>query len=688
MTVYCLSSIYLILCNINTVNAQKNTLLSSSMENGYTVHRKHFQPRDFAGISSVYNEQLAPFYHGVASGDPLNDRVILWTRLTKENNEPATVEWMVATDTSMTMIVQRGISQTSIERDFTVKVDVTGLSPGTTYYFMFKHNGKNSLIGRTKTAPITSLSHLRFAFVSCSNYSSGYFNAYKKIAQRNDIDAVIHLGDYIYEYGNTTGNGSAQQTRPYETDKEIVSLTDYRARYALHRLDPDLLRLHQQHPFLYVWDDHEAANNAYKDGADNHTPGTEGEWQVRLAASKKACFEWLPLRENNDGTLYRKFTYGGLAEIFMVDTRMDERDPPVINLGKNAPQASRDSLLNPQRKIMSEKQFSWLTSNLLQSTAQWKIMGNQVLFTPIILDNFDTTLFVGNPLLQALTPILQNVLESGYNADSWGNFPAQRNALHSFISNNSIKNIVFLTGDIHTTHGMDIAFTPSEYSLQEKKGSIGVEFVTPSITSSNFDEIITNVPFLQPFLSTLIQAGNNTMKNNNPYMKDFDLTHHGYSILDITPERCQVDVFHVDTVKIISNNERVFSSLFVSKDEKFLEKASGVAQGKSTQDMPAPLFPLQSSTVSAQEAPLYISTIYPNPVSDRLYCTLTINSTENTEITLTTLDGRLIKNLYSYISEKGIDLLTIPVNDIANGAYIVRIAHGSTVKNYPIIIQK
>lgn len=680
--------ICLILCTINTVNSQDNTILSFTNATEHTVQRKHLKIRDYPAISSVFNEQFAPFYHGVASGDPLTDRVIIWTRLTKENNDPATLEWMMATDTSMTMIVQRGLTQTSMEKDFTVKVDVTGLSPGTTYYFMFKYNGKNSLIGRTKTAPLSPVSHLRFAFVSCSNFSSGYFNAYKNISQRNDIDAIIHLGDYIYEYGNSTGTGSTQPIRPYETDKEIVTLVEYRARYSLHRLDPDLLRLHQQHPFLYVWDDHEAANNAYKDGADNHTPAEEGEWKVRLAASKKACFEWLPLRENSDGTVYRKFIYGGLAEIFMLDTRMDERDPPVINLGKNAPQASRDSLLNPQRKIMSEKQFSWLTNSLQQSSAQWKIIGNQVLFTPIILDNFDTTLFVGNPLLQALTPLLQNVLESGYNADSWGNFPAQRNALHSFISNNSINNIVFLTGDIHTTHGMDIAFNPAEYSKLEKKGSIGVEFVTPSITSSNFDEIISNVTFLQPFLSTLIQAGNNTMKNNNPYMMDFDLTHHGYSLLDLTPERCQTDVFHIDTVKVPSSNERIFSSLFVSKDEKFLEKASSIAQGKSTQDIPAPLFPLQSSTVSAQEAPLYISTIYPNPVSDRFYCTLTINSTENTEITLTTLDGKIIKNLYSYMSEKGIDLLTIPVNDIANGAYLLRIAHGSSVKNYSIIIQK
>jgi alkaline phosphatase D len=680
--------ILLKLLNIETVFAQETTLTLPAQSNDAAVFHKHFQMREFNGIQDIKSEQLAPFYHGVASGDCLTDRVIIWTRLTKDNSEPASLEWFVATDTSIRNIVQRGFASASIERDFTVKVDVSGLQPGTTYYYMFKYNGKNSLIGRTKTAPVNAASHLRFAFVSCSNYSSGYFNAYRKIAQRNDLDAVIHLGDYIYEYGNTTGTNSTQPLRPYEIDKEIVSLADYRARYSLHRLDPDLLRLHQQHPFLYVWDDHEAANNAYKDGADNHTVATEGDWQTRLAASKKACYEWLPIRENDDGSLYRKFQYGELAEIVMIDTRMDQRDPPVVNLGKNAPQSSIDSLLNPQRKMMSEKQFSWLTNSLQQSKAQWKIIGNQVLFTPIILDNFDTTLFVGNPLLQALTPILQNVLESGYNADSWGNFPTQRNALHSFISNNSLNNIVFLTGDIHTTHGMDIAFNPAEYNPQEKKGSIGVEFVTPSISSTNFDEIIGNIAFLRPFLSTLIQSGNNTMINNNPYMKDFDLINHGYSILDITPERCQTDVFHIDTVKIISNNEKNFSSLYVNNNDRFLQKASTIAQGKNIQDIPAPLLPLESTTVSVQESPFHISTVFPNPAKDRLYCTLHIHSPEIITLSIHSLDGKTIKSLYSYSAEKGIDIISMAVNDIPNGAYSLHISHGTTVTTYPFIIQK
>lgn len=687
MSMYCFC-ICLITLSINTLYSQQTIVNNQTLTNESAIHHTHYHVRDFAADYALKSQQLAPFYHGVASGDPLTDRVIIWTRVTTDNNEPATLEWFIATDTALQNIVQRGYAQTTIEKDFTCKVDVIGLQPATTYYYMFKHNGKNSLIGRTKTAPITDVSHLRFAFVSCSNYSSGYFNAYRKIAQRNDLDAVIHLGDYIYEYGNNTGNSSTPPIRPYEVDKEILTLAEYRARYGLHRLDPDLQRLHQQHPFLYVWDDHEAANNAYKDGADNHTTATEGDWKTRLTASKKACYEWLPIRENADGSLYRKFMYGGLAEIFMIDTRMDERDAPVVNLGQNAPQSSKDSLLNPQRKMMSEKQFSWLTNSIQQSEAQWKIIGNQVLFTPIILDNFDTTLFIGNPLLQALTPVLKNVLESGYNADSWGNFPAQRNAFHTFITNNSLKNIVFLTGDIHTTHGMDIAFNPAEYNPQEKKGSIGVEFVTPSISSTNFDEIIENIAFLRPFLSTLIQSGNNTMVNNNPYMKDFDLINHGYSILDITPVRCQTDVFHIDTVKIISNNEKNFSSLYVNKDDTFLQKASTIAQGKNKQDIPAPLLPLESTTVSVQESPFHISTVFPNPAKDRLYCTLNINSPEIITLSIVSLDGKIIKSLYTYTAEKGIDILSFAVNDIFNGMYSLRITHGSTIKNFPIIIQK
>jgi len=643
-------------------------------------------PARVGSAQALTDERFAPFYHGVASGDPLSDRVILWTRITVPSNEPISVEWFVATDTAMTMIVRRGIVSTNSEKDFTCKVDADGLVPGTTYYYMFKYDGKNSLIGRTKTTHTDNVSHLRFAFVSCSNYTSGYFNAYRKISERNDLDAIIHLGDYIYEYGNRTSSGTLANVRDYEEDKEIISLAEYRARYALHRLDADVRRLHQQHPFLYVWDDHEAANNAYKDGAQNHTPSSEGEWSVRLAASKKACYEWMPIRENAD-ILYRKFRYGNLAEVFMIDTRMESRDIHVVNLGDNAPQTSKDSLNNPSRKIMSDQQLTWLTDGLKNSTAQWKIIGNQVLFTPISLKNFDTSLFIGNPSLQAITPLIKATLVTGYNADSWGNFPAQRNKLHDFIRDNSINNIVFLTGDIHTTHALDIAFKEEEYNPSLSKGSIGVEFVTPSISSSNFDEIIGNISFLLPFKSVLLQSGVNTMRNNNPHMKAFDITEHGYSILNIMPERTQTDVFHVDTVAFVSEIEKVFSSCYVNNNSKFLTQATVIAAEKEKKDIAAPLLPPQT-LVNVTEKPFIIHSAYPVPASDMIYFTLSVNVPAFVSIEIYSAKGEKVKAEYSYKANQGMEIIGLSVNDLTNGMYIAKVTHGTHSYNYSLLIQR
>lgn len=633
----------------------------------------------------LVDERLAPFYHGVASGDPLHDRVIIWTRVTMPNSEPVSVEWFVATDTAMMNIVRRGTVSTNVEKDYTCKVDVEGLIPATTYYYMFKYNGKNSLVGRTKTTPDNTTEHLRFAFVSCSNYTSGYFNAYRKIGVRNDLDAVIHLGDYIYEYGNTSNNSSSN-VRDYPEDIETITLADYRARYAIHRLDEDLRRLHQQHPFIYVWDDHEAANNAYKSGAQNHNPAKEGEWTVRLSASKKACFEWMPIRENS-GDLYRKFTYGNLADVIMLDTRMDERDIPVVNLGDNASQSSKDSLNNPDRKIISEKQMNWLTQNLSDTKTKWKIIGNQVLFTPVSLKNFDTIAFIDKPELIAITPILRATLESGYNADSWGNFPSQRNKLHSFIKDNSIKNVVFLTGDIHTTNAIDVAFEPEKYNPNTKTGSVAVEFVTPSITSANLDEIIGSVAFLVPYKDILLKAGVNTMRNNNPHMKKFDVTRHGYSILDIKPERTQADVFHVDTVTTVTDNERVFSSSYVNNDDSYLTEAQTISAEKILKDIPAPLLPLQT-IVHVRENPIVVNSVYPVPAQHKVYFTLIINKSDKVLIELYNTLGEKMLSGHQYDAQMGIDVVGLSVTDLPPGSYIAKIKHGSTTISHSIIIQR
>jgi alkaline phosphatase D len=238
------------------------------------------------------------FRHGVASGDPLPDRVILWTRVTAPG-DVVPVRWVVADDPKLARVVAGGEVQTGSERDYTVKVDVTGLRPATTYYYRFESGRGQSPIGRTRTLPARNVSRIRLGVVSCSNYPFGYFNAYAALARRADLDAILHLGDYIYEYQNGRFGDGGKIGRIPDPNAEILSLADYRARHAQYKADPDSQAIHRQHPFIVIWDDHELANNAWSGGAENHNPDkAEGDWFVRRNAAVRAYFEWMPIRED------------------------------------------------------------------------------------------------------------------------------------------------------------------------------------------------------------------------------------------------------------------------------------------------------------------------------------------------------------------------------------------------------
>lgn len=239
------------------------------------------------------------FQHGVASGDPLADRVLLWTRVSGAS-DTVDVGWRVARDPALRYVVASGRTRTSAERDFTVKVDASGLQPGVTYYYQFTARGARSPVGRTKTLPALGMNHARLAFASCSNYPYGLFNAYALIARRHDLDCVLHLGDYQYEYPNLEYGDGRPLNRVPRPDRETVTLADYRERHACYKGDKDLQEAHRQHPWICVWDDHESANDSWMGGAENHTPATEGDWFVRKAASVRAYREWMPVRDPAD----------------------------------------------------------------------------------------------------------------------------------------------------------------------------------------------------------------------------------------------------------------------------------------------------------------------------------------------------------------------------------------------------
>jgi alkaline phosphatase D len=446
------------------------------------------------------------FSHGVASGDPLPSAVILWTRISPDNNEPADVFWEVARDAQFTDLVGAGWTQTNAERDFTVKLDATSLAAGTSYYYRFRSLGRISPIGRTRTAPLQNVDRLRMGVVSCSNYVAGYFHAYRKISERADLDLVLHLGDYIYEYGS-----SSSGVRPHDPPHEIIALGDYRQRYAQYRTDPDLQEAHRQHPFVTVWDDHESANNSWRDGAENHDE-SEGSWAERRAAAERAYSEWLPIRDQDDGRTFRQLAFGDLVDLFMLDTRLWGRDQQIESV------EDRDGLRDPSRTMLGFDQEEWLAQGLRESSARWVIAGQQVIMSPWKV--------VGAPESEGGGIIA--------NTDSWDGYFAARERLVQALADADNPNFVVLTGDVHSSWAFDITTDPNDpaaYDPITGAGSVGVEFVTTSVTS------------------TFPAAGiENLFTSQGPHLHWGETASRGYLILDLTPDRAEAAWYHFDSV--------------------------------------------------------------------------------------------------------------------------------------------
>lgn len=470
-------------------------------------------------VDPLAEKVMVDFGHGVASGDPLSDRVILWTRISPQINTAIDVSWRICEDVEMQQEVNSGTVTTDSSRDFTVKVDADGLLPNTWYYYQFSAGNKLSAIGRTKTAAETGLDRLRLAVVSCSSFPHGYFNVYRILAERNDLDAVVHLGDYIYEYDQGHyGDKALELQRALLPKHEIVSLTDYRQRHNLYKRDQDLQAVHQQYPFIVTWDDHEFANDTWKDGAENHNDG-EGDFLARKAKAKQAYFEWMPIRNQPEdlGSCYRKLPFGNLVDLLMLDTRVEGRDEQPK--GIHAQQIRHDE----NRTLMGFEQEAWLHNQLKSSTAKWKVLGQQV-------------------QIQQLGPVaLPDRLGGGISffLDTWDGYTATRERLFNFIDDNNIDNMVVLTGDIHSTWVADLSHDPFDqryYNGKTGEGSLAVEFVTPSVTS----------PALPPVIGDIAAAA---LKSSSPHLKYCDMVHHGFFILDVTDERAQADWFYIKTIK-------------------------------------------------------------------------------------------------------------------------------------------
>ncbi|MFC9298705.1 alkaline phosphatase D family protein [Streptomyces sp. NPDC057011] len=490
-------------------------------------------PMAALGAPAAHAADSAPaFLHGVASGDPLPDGILLWTRVTPTPEAvpgsgvgPAVqVDWEVAGDKAFSRIVARGTATASAAGDHTVKVDVRGLQPHTPYWYRFTAGGTTSPVGRTLTTPAheTSTNGVRFGVVSCANWESGYFSAYRHLAARTDLDAILHLGDYIYEYQSGGYPEAKYVVRPHEPKHEIVSLADYRTRHGKYKTDADLQALHHAHPVIAIWDDHEFANDAWAGGAENHTPGAEGEWAARAAAAKQAYFEWMPVRASVAGTVYRRLRFGTLADLHLLDLRSFRSQQAKVGSG---------SVDDPERTITGRAQLDWLKSGLAGSDATWKLVGTSVMISPVAFASLPAHLLA--PLAKLL-----GLPEGGIavNVDQWDGYTDDRKELLGHLKDRGIKNTVFLTGDIHMAWANEV---PVNMATYPGSGTAATEFVVTSVTSDNLDDIL-HVP-----ADTASLVAESAVKAANWHVKWLDMDAHGYGVLDVTAERSQMDYYVV-----------------------------------------------------------------------------------------------------------------------------------------------
>ncbi|WP_058044841.1 alkaline phosphatase D family protein [Streptomyces roseifaciens] len=470
------------------------------------------------------------FLHGVASGDPLPDGVLLWTRVTPSpdavpgSGRGADVEvaWEVAEDEAFGRVVARGTVTATAASDHTVKADVRGLRPATGYWYRFAAGGAHSPAARTRTAPAAgaAVAGVRFGVVSCANWESGHFAAYRHLADRRDLDAVLHLGDYIYEYASGTYPPAKQVVRPHAPAHEIVTLADYRTRHGRYKTDPDLQALHRTHPFVAIWDDHEFANDTWTGGAENHTPGAEGEWAARMAAAKQAYFEWMPVRPSTEGTTYRRLRFGNLADLHLLDLRSFRSQQVKPGNGK---------VDDPERTITGRAQLDWLKAGLASSDTTWRLVGNPVMISPFAFGALPAHLL--EPLAKLLGLPAGGIAA---NTDQWDGYTDDRRELLAHLSDRGIRNTVFLTGDIHMSWANDVPKKAATYPLSP---SVATEFVVTSVSSDNLDDLLGVAPH------TVSLAAVTAIKAANRHAKWVDMDSHGYGVLDITPEQAQMDYY-------------------------------------------------------------------------------------------------------------------------------------------------
>lgn len=517
-------------------------------------------------------EDPVRFDYGVASGDPLADRVILWTHAKHGDLQaasgPVHLSWEVARDAAFSQLVASGSVVSEAASGHTAKVDATGLAAGQAYFYRFRSGASISPVGQTRTLPAAGATDLRLAVFSCANYPAGYFHAYNE-ALKVQAQFALHLGDYIYEYpaGGYASETAAAMGRVSVPANECVTLDDYRRRYAQYRSDPDLKQLHAGLPMIAIWDDHEVANDSYQDGAENHSEGAEGRFSDRVAAALKAYHEWMPIRPRGSDLrqAYRSFDFGGLVALHVLETRLNGRDRQVTFeelLNPATASQALATLASPTRQLMGATQVQWLQGQMAASTATWQVLGQQVLMAEMAfpvsilaaLNSSDTSAQAQQAAQQAitdylaakataaqapqaLTPAQQALLDPalnprlGYNLDAWDGYPAARETVLGSAQALG-KRLVVLAGDTHNAWHSELR--------RLDRSLAGHEFATPGVSSPGLEAYLASLPPAQ--VAQIFRGVIDTLKYA-------DTSRRGFLLMRFTPQQASGTWYLLDTVK-------------------------------------------------------------------------------------------------------------------------------------------
>lgn len=546
-----------------------------------------------AYASSPWDPAQLNFTHGVASGDPYEDSVILWTRVSPSSDNdqsnvtvsgyvglynhdtetyvakstsPVCVDWKISTTDDFAVTDDEGTAYTSSDIDYTVKVEAKKLQPFTTYYYQFNVCGSDNVspVGRTKTIPSKDAkvdTPIRLAVYSCSNFPFGFFNAYGNPVRKDSVDYVIHLGDYIYEYANGEyGWGDAYDRIPLP-GHDIYTLYDYRKRLATYRTDLDLVASHQNFPWIPVWDDHEVSDNTYRDGASylNNTEDSfihDGGVSVdqRKMNAVRAYFEWMPIRQvemDDNLRIWRDFSFGDLFDLVMLDTRQYDRS--ITDLYWNTHYVHEISQ-DAGRSLMGPRQEAWFYHKLKDSSARgatWRIIGNQIVFS-----RMNESLALGD--------------EDPLNYDSWDGYQSNRNRTFSTLYENNINNTVFLAGDSHASWVSDLVWLGEhEYDSQTGSGSVGVEFAGSAVSSP--------CPYGQNVSLSDANSASAWLTGANQELQWQDLYYRGYYELSISHSSLNASFFGIPTTAVKQGYEISLANFTVLAGENHLHRQNGSA---------------------------------------------------------------------------------------------------------------